>query len=546
MQQVSTIRFLPAALLVIGLAALEQACAQTPPAVKRGVCAQVRIKISQQVVLTRSAFRATLEIANAPHNAPLEKLSVTLRIRDQHGQEAGERFGIRGPETRGLNEEGGSRTLAPGSQASMVWTIIPGRDAAPEDSVRYQVGGKVAYSEGDVQIELPFLPVTIAVLPAPDLRLHYFLPRQVDGDDPFTSQVTEPAVPFSLGVILENRGKGRAGNVTIASSQPRIVENKKGLLVDFSILETQVDGAPATPSLAAELGSVGPSETAVVVWTMKSSMQGEFIEFNADFEHVDDLGGRNVSIMSAVEEHELAHVVRVSRPQDDGRPDFLANEIEDDQHMPDTVYRSDGTSEPVHVPTHASLATAVEDGAASGEDGREVVLRGAGQTGLVYIRKDNPAPKSILRRVFRSDGTEMAKENFWTTSRTVRLVDQPDVREEQIHLFDDLHSPEFEYKLVFLESSQEVVPPAPDLDEPAKSVTDDVSPDVAPLPDGKAPSSNDKASSPDDKASSPADATPPPQDEHGGSFIQWALATIVALAIAVWLIRMKRLKSTSG
>jgi hypothetical protein len=56
---------------------------------------------------------------------------------------------------------------------------------------------------------------------------------------PFTS-IVEPSVPYSLAVMIQNSGKGTARNVQIASAQPRIVENEKGLLIDFKILGTEV------------------------------------------------------------------------------------------------------------------------------------------------------------------------------------------------------------------------------------------------------------------------------------------------------------------
>ena len=57
--------------------------------------------------------------------------------------------------------------------------------------------------------------------------MDYFLEREVYSDDPFTDEI-EPAVPFSLGVMIKNIGFGTAGDVTITSSQPTIIENENG------------------------------------------------------------------------------------------------------------------------------------------------------------------------------------------------------------------------------------------------------------------------------------------------------------------------------
>jgi len=52
-----------------------------------GVCATVRIQIDQRVTVTRTAFKANLEIENAGAD-PLEALGVTIRIIDEFGDDA--------------------------------------------------------------------------------------------------------------------------------------------------------------------------------------------------------------------------------------------------------------------------------------------------------------------------------------------------------------------------------------------------------------------------------------------------------------------------
>ena len=79
--------------------------------------------------------------------------------------------------------------------------------------------------------------------------------RDVFADDPFTDEV-EPSEPFALGLIVKNTGKGDAINFSITSAQPKIIENKKGLLIDFKIIGTQVGSQPITPSLTANLGRI--------------------------------------------------------------------------------------------------------------------------------------------------------------------------------------------------------------------------------------------------------------------------------------------------
>ncbi|MEZ5302597.1 MAG: hypothetical protein R3F11_18475 [Verrucomicrobiales bacterium] len=60
-------------------------------------------------------------------------------------------------------------------------------------------------------------PDTITVRPMPALTLDYFLPLEVNGDDPFTAFVEEPE-PFSLGVRVRTTAPGRAKSMKIESS----------------------------------------------------------------------------------------------------------------------------------------------------------------------------------------------------------------------------------------------------------------------------------------------------------------------------------------
>ena len=85
---------------------------------------------------------------------------------------------------------------------------------------------------------MPLEPVSITVLPMPRLYVKYFHQRDVYADDPFTPQV-EPSIPFTLAVMIENKGHGIARNFRITSAQPKIVENEKGLLIDFKIIATE-------------------------------------------------------------------------------------------------------------------------------------------------------------------------------------------------------------------------------------------------------------------------------------------------------------------
>ena len=62
-----------------------------------GTCAQVKLQIEQEAVLTRKAVGATLEIFNEA-DVPLEELNVTINIYDPQGELANDKFVILAPE----------------------------------------------------------------------------------------------------------------------------------------------------------------------------------------------------------------------------------------------------------------------------------------------------------------------------------------------------------------------------------------------------------------------------------------------------------------
>ncbi len=425
--------------------------AQLPPIppeadwVERGVCARVRIKIEQEVAITRTAFQATLEIDNSPENVPIENLTVTLDIQNTEEQPSNDLFGVKAPELTSIDDVNGNGILAPGTSAKAVWTLIPTRDAAPEYPTQYYVGGTLSYTEGENQINMPLFPASITVIPDPRLILDYFLQRVVYSDDPFTKDIIEPAEPYPLGLILKNTGKGTAYNVNITSSQPEIIENEKGLLINFEIIGTQVNTEQVTPSLTVDLGDIGPAQTSVAQWIMTTSLAGKFIEYEAKFEHMDDLGDTSLSLIDSVNIHEIIHAVRIDVPDDDQKPDFLANDVEDPDYLPETLYNSDGSTSPVNV-----IRDPLIDGQITNNN-LEVTLTANPPSGWVYIRADDPGQENFrLKQVIRSDGREIrVDENAWTTHRTIRLIDHPTFRQHLLHILDYTDGSIYQYTLIY-------------------------------------------------------------------------------------------------
>jgi len=395
-----------------------------------GDCATVRLRIEQQAVITRDAFDATLEVANST-GSPLEEVSVELSMRNENGEETTSLFGIRSPTLSGLSGVDGTGVIAANSTGKASWILIPTSDAAPQGPTVMLVGGTLKYRQDGTLISIPLAPASITVLPNASLKVKYFNQRDVFSDDPFTDEI-EPAIPFSLGVLIQNVGKGAARNVRITSAQPEIIENEKGLLIDFEIIATEVAGQNLAPSLTANFGNIGPDEVAQGRWLLRSSLQGLFIDYKASFEHLDGLGDKRLSLIESVEIHELNHVVRADGSFEDGKLDFLANDVPDLRDLPDTLHLSNGRIEPVSLLEQANVDAAPSTG------DLEVKLTAALPAGWAYLRIPDPADGQFpLNRVLRADGTELPLDlNVWTTDRTFVGNGRRPVREHILHLLD--------------------------------------------------------------------------------------------------------------
>ena len=306
-----------------------------------GVCAVVRIRIEQELAVTRTAFLAKLEIENK-ESSPLLNGHLDILIKDAGtGVVATHLFAIGNGSLSGSLTDGDEGwTLPSEASGSIEWLIIPFSEAAPKSDRSYDVGGTLKYSLDGENITIPLVPTVITVTPDPSLLVHYFWERFVVGDDPFTDEV-EDSVPFTLGVAVKNAGHGVASSLRITSGQPEIIENKKGLLISFMIIGAMIGNGSIEPSLTVMFGDVPPDTTKVARWKIISSLQGEFRNYSATFENINPLGDPNLSILDELEIHELIRNVRIYNPPEDDRVlDFLVNELDDLLTFPDALYSS--------------------------------------------------------------------------------------------------------------------------------------------------------------------------------------------------------------
>ncbi|WP_218933767.1 CARDB domain-containing protein [Rubripirellula lacrimiformis] len=427
-----------------------------------GVCAEVRIQISQDVVQTRQAFDATLEISNETAE-DLASLQASIVVLNGDGEDVSDLFGIELIEQTGFVNANVGDTLAAGSGGQFQWRLVPSADAAVDDSTEYFVTGNLAYEELGVAVSNNFQPTRITVVPQPQLAIDYFFQRDVISDDPFTDEI-ESSETFSLGVQVKNDGGGDARDLRIESAQPKIIENEKGLLVEFEIVGTSVNGEPAERTLTAEFGDLASGSLSTAEFLLESTLQGLFTEYEASFEHVSDFGSQELSLVKSVEIHELIRSVSATASGvDDAIPDFLVNDIADPLDLPDTLYLSDGTVLDVSLGSDvvAALMPTLAD--------LTVDVSATVSAGWSFLRFDDPSDGLFdVIGIRRSDGTMLDPKNFWQTDRTFIGLGQRPIYENKLQLLD--FNSTGQYELIY--SNGDVEGPSVDSVSGVDSVTD--------------------------------------------------------------------------
>ena len=280
----------------------------------------------------------------------------------------------------------GTGTVAASSTATIHWLLIPAPGSAGSSPLgkKYLIGATLQYKFGADDQTLDVSPDVITVKPLPLLTLDYFLQQDVIADDPLTAEI-EPTEPFTLGVRVKNTGYATAKNLKIDSAQPKIIENKQGLLINFRLTGSYLDDAPAQNTLLINFGEIAPATSKMGRWTMETTLAGKFTEFSAKFSHSDELGGALTSILQATTAHLLLRDVRVDLPGRDAIRDFLAKDGSADSDVL-RVYESEGTDSPV---TDRSATAQVTAGVnAAGNASYRIVIPPT--SGFVYVKLPDP------------------------------------------------------------------------------------------------------------------------------------------------------------
>ena len=218
-----------------------------------GTCARVKIRLEQEAVITRDAFRATLELDNNG-SSRLENVRVTVNIRPESGGADTNLFAVRFDGATVLSGVD-ARHPRRNSTGTAKWLIIPTVDAAPQAATQFPRRRHLELPAGWQRRDGEHDSGAHHGTAQPATHTEYFHQRDVFSDDPFTDMI-EPAIPYSLAVMVQNRGYGEANNFRITSAQPKIIENDKGLLIDFYIIATEVAGQWVSPSLTVNFGNI--------------------------------------------------------------------------------------------------------------------------------------------------------------------------------------------------------------------------------------------------------------------------------------------------
>jgi hypothetical protein len=404
---------------------------------RKSVCSSVSISMKQKLVMTREAFEGTLTIFNGNTTTAMEEIKLNIEIRDENGAICNDLFQINTKALSILTGIDGNGTLGANQKGSATVLFIPERGAAPIAPKNYSFGGSFSYLDPftNVTVTRQLFPVTLTVNPSPDLHLHYFMQRDILGDDPLTEDI-EPIVPAELALMIQNNGFGTASKVSIAAVQPKIADNEKGLAIDFALIGSNLNGQPKQMGLInIDFGNIAPQKNAIGQWWFTSSLLGHFVSADAKVTHLDSYGNPNISLISGATVHELIRSVQAYTVSPDGINDFLVNEIQDSKELPDAIFLSDGGV----IPVLPAPSNSITGSLLSGISDIQILVTPSAK-GWNYIKFDDPGNGNYnLVSVTRTDGQNIPLSNVWQTHVTLPDGKEP-VYENMIHLLDDFAS----------------------------------------------------------------------------------------------------------
>ncbi|MCC8038723.1 MAG: hypothetical protein LIP02_11440 [Bacteroidales bacterium] len=407
------------------------------------VCASVTLQFEQTMVMTRQAFRGTLSLTNGNTSTPMTDIKLALKLTDEDGNIAtSHEFQINAESITGMEGElslDTGWTLAADSSGKVTVLFIPTRYAAETLPKLYDFGGTVSYIDPftGLLVTRELTPVTLTVNPAPVLDLTYFMQRDVYGDDPMTTDVVEPMEPAEFSLLINNTGYGDATNVRMVTNQPRIIENEKGLYVDFEIQSAQLNGKETTlalgSSVATDFGTIAAGSTAYAQWWFTSTLTGHFVDYEVTATHVTSYDNPDLTLLDNVTIHELIHSIIIDESDDIPLMGFITNDLADAEDLPDHIYLTDGSDDTVTI-AEASSWTKIDDCTY-----RLTITPDF--SGWTYGYTNDPCNgnQEVVSVTRDSDGASINTRNFWLTDRV--LSDGADaLYENRLHYADYFES----------------------------------------------------------------------------------------------------------
>lgn len=399
-------------------------------------CAQVKLEIQQKLVLTRQAFRGTLTIENGASNA-IEDILVDVNSTNMEtGFMATSReMQISIEKIEGFEgDKDGAWRLGAGKKGVATILFIPTKYAAPENITTYSFGGTLSFKDGSTTQNRSLYPVSLQVKPTPELDLTYFMQRDVYGDNPLTTDVVEPVIPAEFSVLIHNKGYGDANNVRMITKKPKIVENEKGLLIDFDIISSSLNGGEKTMALdddiATQFGTIAAGTASYATWDLTASLMGHFTEYDVSVTHVTDYGNPDLSLLDRVTIHELIHSMNATIGDKVYRA-WITNDEPDAEDAPDHIYFANGTDE--------ELATLSEETRMERIDATHyrVTVPTNVPRNWFYTTVANPAGKyaKILSITDETNNRPLDAANFWTTDYTMKDGIDPQL-DYRLHIAD--------------------------------------------------------------------------------------------------------------
>lgn len=417
------------------------------------VCSTISLQFSQTMTMTRQAFRGTLTVFNGHETTMMQNVELNLTVTDSEGNVAGSQlFQINTESVNKLTAVDGTGILDAQETGTATILFIPTKFAAPTVPKDYAFGGTLSYLDPftGTMVTRDLYPVTLTVKPSPDLVLTYFMQRDVLGDDALTLDVVEPMEPAEFTLLIKNQGAGDGTNIKMTTSQPKIIDNEKGLLIDFSLIGSSMNGAETNFGVTdVNFGTIPAGGTTYAQWWFTSTLLGHFVDYDIKMTHVTSYGNPDLSLVSDVTIHELIRSMMALSADSMPITGFLANDLADAEDLPDMLYVSDGSQKEVSIASGASWNPTGNN--------TFVLTVNTQKPGWHYgVLSDPGNGRQTLKSVVRMrDQASMSLRNFWQTDRTLRDGRDP-LYENRLH-FVDLMTQATETYLLTFEPRRELV-----------------------------------------------------------------------------------------